>query len=89
MLKKRRHERDNSPEIIHYAPSPYSPDEVLKGMMKYFSYSGLCIITHQALEAGQEIVVKNIITANARAAIVRWYQDLGNDTYKIVLEFKS
>ena len=88
MLEKRKYERDNCTEIVHYAPSPYSSDTVLKGLMQDFSCSGLCLITRHALEEVQDIIIKSVIMPYSKTAVVRWYQDLGNATYKIGLEFR-
>ena len=88
MLERRTYRRDDLMEIVHYAPSPHSSDAVLRGLIKDYNNSGLCLIAHQALKKGQEIVVKSVIMPKSKPAFVRWYQDLGNATYKIGLEFK-
>ena len=70
MLEKRKYERDHLTEIVHYAPSPHSSDTVLRGLMRDFGNTGLCLITRQALEEGQEIVVKSVIVPNSKRAVV-------------------
>jgi PilZ domain len=74
--------------IVQYAPSPYNSDSILRGLIKDYSNSGLCLIAHQALEKGQELIVNSIIMPYSKKAVVRWYQDLGNAIYKIGLEFR-
>ena len=88
MLEKRIHPRADLMEIVRYAPSPHTSDTVLKGLIKDYSNSGLCLMAHQALEEGQEIIVNSIIMPYSKKAVVRWHQDLGNAAYKIGLEFK-
>jgi hypothetical protein len=73
-LEKRKYERDNCTDIVHYAPYPHSSDTVMKGLIQDFSCSGLCPITHHALEEGQEIVLKSIFMPNAKTVVVRRYQ---------------
>ena len=87
LLERRTYQRDNLMEIVHYAPSPHTSDTVLKGLIKDYSNSGLCLIAHQALEAGQEIIVKSVVMPSSQRAAVRWHQKVGNASYKVGLEF--
>ncbi len=73
--------------IVHYAPSPHSSNTVLRGLIKDYCNSGLCLIAHQALEAGQEIIVKSVVMPSSQRAAVRWHQKVGNASYKVGLEF--
>ena len=50
-------------------------------------HSGLCLIAHQALEAGQEIIVKSVVMPSSQRAAVRWHQNIDKDAYKVGLEF--
>ena len=88
MIEKRTYRRDDLMEIVHYAPPPHTSDDVLRGLIKDYSDSGLCLIAHQAIEEGQEIVVKSVVMPKSKTAVVRWHRDLGNSTFKIGLEFK-
>jgi hypothetical protein len=87
-LGKRKYERCAFPQIIKYSISSYIDDKASTALLHDFSYSGLCIITHDPLQNGQEIRVKSSLTNNSITAIVRWCSDLGNNTYKIGLELK-
>jgi hypothetical protein len=61
----------------------------LRGLIKDWSYSGLCLIAQQPLEEEQEIIVSSVVVPKSKNAVVRWYKDLGSDTYKIVLEITN
>ena len=75
-------------QVVNYAPSPYSSSTVLRGLIKDWSGSGICLIAHQPIEEGQEIIVNSIVIPSSKPAVVRWSNDLGNGTYKIGLEVK-
>ncbi len=57
-------------------------------MIKDWSASGLCLIAHQPLDEGQEIIVSSVVVPKAKKAVVRWYKKFGNGTYKIGLEIQ-
>jgi hypothetical protein len=75
-------------EMVRYAPSPHTSDTVLRGLIKDWSQSGLCLIARQPLEDGQEIIVNSIVVPSSKRAVVRWRQAVGNAAYKVGLEFK-
>jgi hypothetical protein len=87
MLERRRCQRDNLMEIVDYVPSPYSSDIILRGLIKDFSHSGICLIAARPLEKGQEIMVDSIIIPYSKKVTVRWQQIIGSATYKVGLEF--
>ena len=86
---QRSHERSNLNEIVEYFQHPDTSSQYLTGMLSNFSYSGLCIITHHPLQAGQEIIIKRFLMSYSITAIVRWCNDMGNNTYAVGLEFKN
>ena len=75
-------------EMVRYAPSPHSSDTVLRGLIKDWSYSGLCLVARQPLDEGQEIIVNSIVVPKSKKAVVKWNKDIGDGTYKIGLEFR-
>jgi hypothetical protein len=85
---KRRYLRSDFSQIITYS-LPQIDDKVSTGLLHNFSYSGLCIITHDPIQEGQEILVKSSLMSNSITAVVRWCSDIGNSTYKVGLEFKN
>ena len=87
MIEKRTFKRDDLIQMVRYAPSPDTSDNVLRGLIKDWSQSGLCLIAQQALKEGQEIIVNSGIMPYSKKAIVRWHQALGNATYRVGLEF--
>ena len=74
-------------QMVRYAPSPHTSDTVLRGFIKDWSQSGICLIAQQALKEGQEIIVNSVIMPYSKRAIVRWQENIGKDTYKMGLEF--
>jgi c-di-GMP-binding flagellar brake protein YcgR len=87
MIERRARRRDDLMAIIKYAPSPDKTDSLLKGVIKDYSYSGICLIANQPLKTGQEIIVNSAVVRPSTRAVVRWQQDTGNDAYKVGLEF--
>ena len=87
-MERRTDRRDDLIQMVRYAPSPDTSDTVLRGLIKDWSQSGLCLIAQQALKEGQEIVVNSVIMPYSKRAVVRWHQDIGKATYRVGLEFR-
>ncbi|MEW6586572.1 MAG: PilZ domain-containing protein [Nitrospirota bacterium] len=85
---KRKYSRCDFSQIVEYAFPAQATGNASTGLLHDFSCSGLCMITHHPLEAGQEIVIKSLVTSDSRKAVVRWCNNLGT-TYKIGLEFRE
>jgi hypothetical protein len=75
-------------QIVQYTFSPSATETILKGVIKNFSLNGLCLIARQPLEDGQEIMVNSIVVPSSKRATVRWQENIGNDTFKVGLEFR-
>ena len=75
-------------QMVRYAPSPETSDTALRGMIKDWSGSGICLIAHQSIEKDQEILVSSVVVPKSKKAVVRWCEKLGNGTYKIGLEVR-
>ena len=88
MSERRKYQRDNLMEMVRYAPSPHKSEIVLRGLIKDYSHSGICLIALQPLEKGQEIMVNSIIMPYSKKATVRWQQNIGSATYKVGIEFR-
>jgi hypothetical protein len=86
---KRKFSRCDFYQIIEYSFIPHIADKVSTGLLHDFSYSGLCMITHQPFQEGQEIVIKSSLMSNSISAVVRWCSNTGTATYKVGLEFKN
>jgi hypothetical protein len=89
---QRKNSRYDFSQLIEYSlqSSPASPaDKVLKGMIHDFSHSGLCMITNYPLSDGEEILIRSILTDDSRTAVVRWTENMGNNTIKVGLKFKK
>ena len=61
-------------------------DTALRGLIKDWSFPGLCLIAHEPIEEGHEIIVNSVVVPKSKTAVVRSHKDLGNGTYKIGLE---
>ena len=88
MTDRRINKREDLMQVVNFAPSPYSSSTVLRGFIKDWSGSGICLIALQPLEEGQEIIVNSVIAPSSKKATVRWQQTIGKDTYKVGLEFR-
>lgn len=87
-LEKRKYSRSDFSQIIRYSLLPHIDDKILTGLLRDFSYSGMCMMTHHPLQERQEIVLANTMLDNSMTALVRWCRDTGNSIYKVGLEFK-
>jgi hypothetical protein len=86
--ERRLHKRESFTEMVQYVPYPPSSTKLLTGQLRDFCYSGLCIVTSEPLVEGQEVLVEGIATPNVRTAVVRWYQKVDKDTFRVGLQFK-
>jgi hypothetical protein len=86
MTERRKDKREQLMEIVNYAP--YPSNSVLRGFIKDWSGSGLCLITFQPLREGQEIIMDTIVAPSSKKAVVRWQQKDGSASYKVGLEFR-
>lgn len=86
---KRKYSRCDFSQIIVYTLLPHIDDKVLTGLLHDYSYSGMCIITHDPIQEGQEILVKSSLISNSITTVVRWCRDTSNSIYKVGLEFKT
>ena len=85
MIERRTDKREDLMQVVSYAPPPYTPDNVLRGLIKDWSGSGICLIARQPLDEGQEIIVSSVVVPKSKPAVVRWSKDLGNGSYQIGL----
>jgi hypothetical protein len=58
---------------------------VLRGLIKDWSFSGLCLIAREPIDEGQEITVNSVVVPKSKKAVVKWHKGLGNGTYQIGL----
>ena len=72
-------------QVVNYAPSPYSSSTVLRGFIKDWSQSGICLLALHPLVEGQEVIMDSIVVPKSKTAVVRWSKDLGNGSYQIGL----
>jgi PilZ domain len=87
MLEKRKYQRRDLMQIVQYALTPLDSDTILKGVIKDYSHSGICLIAPQVLEEGQEIIVSSFVMPSSKKGVVKWQQAYGDANYKVGLEF--
>jgi hypothetical protein len=88
MTDRRSDKREDLMQVVNYAPSPYSSSAVMRGWIKDWSGSGICLMTLHPLEEGKEVIVDSIVVPKSKPAVVRWTKDLGNGAYQIGLEVR-
>ena len=88
MIERRTDKREILMQMVRYAPSPQTSDAVLRGMIKDWSYSGICLIAHEPIEEGQEILISSVVVSKSKKAVVRWHKKLRDGTYQIGLEMR-
>jgi hypothetical protein len=90
VYEKRRYSRCGFPNIIvEYTLTSHIADTVSTGLLHDFSSTGLCVMTHDPLEEGQEIIIKSMLTHESIHAVVRWCCVTGNAVYKVGLALKK
>jgi hypothetical protein len=76
---KRRHSRDDTISAVQYVLNRLHSEEIFDGVIANISESGVCLLTTDPLGKGQDITIKNKISATSQTATVRWstkYHDL-------------
>jgi len=87
MLERRKYQRNDLKAFVQYTSSSDTSDTALRGTIKNYSYSGICLIVSQPLAEGQEIIVKSMGVPSSKRAIVRWQENIGKDAYEVGLEY--
>jgi hypothetical protein len=85
---QRKHSRHDFPFLtIEYTLNSTSPSEACIGFVLNITASGLCLKTNKQLKEGQNIIIKNLLSATSKKAVVRWIQRSSTIYYKVGLEF--
>jgi hypothetical protein len=87
MIERRKYQRDDLTAFVQYTCSSDSSDTALRGTIKNYSYSGICLIVSRPLAEGQEIIVKSMGVPSSKRATVRWQENIGKDVYEVGLEY--
>jgi hypothetical protein len=87
MLERRKYQRNDLKAFVQYTSSSDTSDIDLRGTMKNYSYSGICLVVSQPLVEGQEIIVKSMGIPSSKRATVRWQENIGKDAYEVGLEY--
>jgi c-di-GMP-binding flagellar brake protein YcgR len=87
MLERRKYQRNDLMAFVQYTCSSDTSDTTLRGMIKNYSYSGICLIVSQPLAVGQQIIVKIMGVPSSKMATVRWQENIRKDAYEVGLEY--
>ena len=87
MLERRKYQRNDLKAFVQYTSSSDTSDIALRGTMKNYSYSGICLVVSQPLVEGQEIIMKSMGIPSSKRATVRWQENIGKDAYEVGLEY--
>ena len=86
MIERRKYQRNDLMAGVQYARSSDTSDNISRGVIKNYSYSGICMIASQPLAEGQEIIVNGIKVPSSKRATVRWQENIRKDAYEVGLE---
>jgi len=89
LSERRRHQRKYLAKALECELKEPHQEEMFDCVAANISQSGICIITTNPLQDGQEITMKNHIFPSPRTATVRWSKDYKSLYYKSGLEFAS
>ena len=87
MLERRKYQRNDLKAFVQYTSSSDTSDTALRGTIKNYSHSGICLIVSQPLAEGQEIIVESMGVPTSQRATVRWQENIGKDLYEVGLEY--
>ena len=87
MLERRKDQRNDLTAFVQYTSSSDTSDTALRGTIKNYSHSGICLIVSQPLAEGQEIIVKTMGAPSSRIATVRWQENIRKGAYEVGLEY--
>jgi hypothetical protein len=83
---RRRNKRKLEMDTIEYVIEPLTTNETFYGVVVNVNESGLCILTNDLLNKGQQIrITDNGHTIN-KSAVVRWTEKYNDLYYKVGLE---
>ena len=83
---RRRQKRKVKMDTIEYVIEPSTTNETFDGVLVNFSETGLCILTNDPLNKGQQIRITDNGHAINQAAVVRWTEKYNDLYYKVGLE---
>ena len=75
-------------QAIKYVTSQFAGDTVCKGVTVNLSRSGMCLITFNQLEEGQQISIEKGLKVS-NPSTVRWVKKLDKDIYKVGVQIAS
>ena len=86
---RRRHRRKYLANALECELKQPHQEEMFDCVAANISKSGICLITTNPLQDGQEVTMKNHIFPSPRTATVRWTEKYQSLYFKAGLEFAS
>ena len=83
---RRMHKRKQKMDAIEYVIEPLTTNETFYGVVVNVSESGLCILTNDLLNKGQQIRITDNGHAINNSAVVSWTEKYNDLYYKVGLE---
>lgn len=83
---KRRHIRYDTISEVQYVLNRMHSEEIFDGVIVNISKSGICLLTTNPLNKGQDITIKSKFPATPQTATVRWSTKYHDLYYKAGLE---
>jgi hypothetical protein len=87
--ESRKHVRKNISWFTAYSKGPSSGKTVNNSVITNISKSGICLLTPEALNKGENILIKCNINSPAREATVRWSKQYKDRHCRVGLEFDN
>jgi hypothetical protein len=87
--ESRKHIRKNISWFTAYSKGPSSGETVNNSVITNISKSGICLLTPEALNKGENILIKCKINSPARKATVRWSKQYKDCHCRAGLEFDN
>ena len=87
--ERRRHKRKYLANALECELKEPHQEEIFDCVATNISQSGICLLTTNPIQNGQEVTMKNHIFSSPRTATVRWSEQYQNLYYKAGLEFAS
>ncbi len=87
MTERRKQQRSDLMAGVQYARSSNPSGIITRGVIRNYSNDGICLIASHPLMEGVEIIIKSLVDNSSKKAIVRWQQQIDNDSYNVGLEY--
>lgn len=88
MFENRKHDRyEYTGDKLEYTLSPFSTDEIFKADVIDFNHLGLCLLSANYVEEGEEITIRDFMDYRFQSAKVLWVEKTDEGLFKMGLLF--